>query len=314
MESMNKYFIGHNKLFRLIPLCIIVRAVVMTIFGAGMNLGIDFTGGSLFTYEVGQEYDVVVVEDALKAVGINESQIAKTGTGSVRTQLQIRTKDLGAEAESLRAAFEEELTKSYPLLTYVQTDTVGAVAGRDLIANAVKSCLIVFACLLVYIAIRFDFTSGLAALCALAHDVLIMCSFMVFLRGVFQVNTPFIAAMLTIIGYSINNTIIIFDRIRENNRLLEYKSGTHAELVAASVSQTFSRTINTTITTLLTLVTLYVIGVTSIREFVFPLIVGMLAGVYSSVLLSGQLWAQWMDNGTFDGINNLFKRKAAKKA
>ena len=125
-----------------------------------------------------------------------------------------------------------------------------------------------------------------------------------------------IAAMLTIIGYSINNTIIIFDRIRENNRLLAYKDGSRKKVVEASVRQTLSRTANTTITTLITLVVLYILGVESIKEFVFPLIVGMLAGVYSSVLLSGQIWASWVDRQIFAPITNLFKRNkgAAKKA
>ena len=308
-------FIGHNRLFRAITLVIIAVALIMTLCGAGMNMGIDFTGGSLFTYRVGEDFDSAVVESTLSSVGIKEAKIAKTGTTPEDIQLEIRAKNLGAEAESMRADFEEEIKKTYPNLTYYTTDTVGAVAGRDLINNAIKSCLIVFVCLLIYIAIRFDFTSGLAALLGLAHDILIMCAFMVFARGLYQVNTSFIAALLTIIGYSINNTIIIFDRIRENRKLLVYKSGTHAELVAASVAQTFARTVNTTITTLITLVLLYILGVSSIKEFVFPLIVGMLAGVYSSVLLSGQFWASWMDKGTFDGLKRLLKgKKSARKA
>jgi len=141
-----------------------------------------------------------------------------------------------------------------------------------------------------------------------------MISFMTFARGLYQVNSPFIAALLTIIGYSINNTIIIFDRIRENNRLLEYKEGSRQGVVEVSVRQTLARTVNTTITTLCTLVVLYIMGVSSIREFTFPLIIGMLAGVYSSVMLSGQIWAHWIDHKTFAPIINLFKGKKAKKA
>ncbi len=312
---MNKQiFTGKTHIYLMISAAIIAVALVMSVFGWGMNLGIDFTGGSLLKYEMGGDFDVKVVENALKAVGINESQIAKAGAGEVKTELQIRVKDLGEEADNLRVAFEEKLMESYPNAVHITIDTVGAVAGRDLIANAVTSCLIVFVCLLIYIAIRFDFNSGLAALCALAHDILIMISFMVFARNLYQVNSPFIAALLTIIGYSINNTIVIFDRIRENNRLLDYKEGSRKGVVEASVRQTLSRTINTTVTTLVTLVALYILGVSSIREFVFPLIVGMLAGVYSSVLLSGQIWAHWIDHNTFAPIVNLFKGKKAKKA
>ena len=312
---MNKQiFTGKTHIYLMISAAIIAVALVMSVFGFGMNLGIDFTGGSLLKYEMGGDFDVKVVENALKSVGINESQIAKAGAGEVKTELQIRIKDLGEEADNLRVAFEEKLLESYPNAVHINIDTVGAVAGRDLIANAVTSCLIVFVCLLIYIAIRFDFNSGLAALCALAHDILIMCSLMVFTRNLYQVNSPFIAALLTIIGYSINNTIVIFDRIRENNRLLDYKEGSRKGVVEISVRQTLSRTVNTTITTLVTLVALYILGVSSIREFVFPLIVGMLAGVYSSVLLSGQIWAHWIDHNTFAPVVNLFKGKKAKKA
>ncbi len=312
-KKMNKqFFTGNTRICLMISAAIIVVALVMSLFGMGMNLGIDFTGGSLLKYEMGTDFDVTVVEAALKEAGINESQIAKAGDGEVKTELQIRTKDLGETAEDMRVVFEEKLQETYPDAAFITTDTVGAVAGRDLIANAVKACLIVFVCLLIYIAIRFDFYSGLAALVALAHDILIMISLMVFTRNIYQVNSPFIAALLTIIGYSINNTIIIFDRIRENNRKYEYKEGSRKNVVEVSVRQTLSRTLNTTITTLITLVMLYILGVDSIREFTFPLIVGMLAGVYSSVMLSGQIWAHWIDHNTFAPVLNLFKRKSAK--
>lgn len=307
-----KTFTGNTRIYLMISAAIIAVALIMSVFGFGMNLGIDFTGGSLLKYEMGADFDVKVVETALKDAGITESQIAKAGENM--TELQIRTKDLGENADDLRVAFEEKLAETYPEATFVTIDTVGAVAGKDLIANAISSCLIVFVCLLIYIAIRFDFNSGLAALVALAHDVLIMISFMVFARGLYQVNSPFIAAVLTIIGYSINNTIVVFDRIRENNRLLGYKEGSRKNVVEASVRQTLSRTVNTTITTLVTLVVLYIMGVDSIREFTFPLIIGMLAGVYSSVMLSGQIWAHWIDHKTFAPIINLFKGKKAKKA
>ena len=307
-----KTFTGNTRIYLMISAAIIAVALIMSVFGFGMNLGIDFTGGSLLKYEMGADFDVKVVETALKDAGITESQIAKAGENM--TELQIRTKDLGENADDLRVAFEDNLKATYADATFVTIDTVGAVAGKDLIANAISSCLIVFVCLLIYIAIRFDLNSGLAALVALAHDILIMISFMVFARGIFQVNSPFIAAALTIIGYSINNTIVVFDRIRENNRLLEYKQGSRKGVVEASVRQTLARTINTTITTLVTLVVLYILGVDSIREFTFPLIIGMLAGVYSSVLLSGQIWAHWIDHKTFAPITNLFKGKKAKKA
>ena len=210
------------------------------------------------------------------------------------------------QASQVRGLLEKEMTAKYENFRFVSVDHVSAIAGRDLLGNAVKALLIAFACMLIYIAIRFDVFSGLAALFGLIHDVLIMCSFMVFFRGVFQVNSSFIAAVLTIVGYSINNTIIIFDRIRETAKKPGYTQKPRMEIVEDSVANTLSRTINTSLTTLITLVALYVFGVDSIREFAFPLIVGMLAGTYSSVLLSGQVWAMWMEKRN--------ARKAQKKA
>ena len=204
----------------------------------------------------------------------------------------------------VRATLEREMTAKYPNFRFISVDHVSAIAGRDLLSNALWALLIAFACMLVYIAIRFSPLSGAAALFALVHDILIMCSFMVFFRFAFQVNSSFIAAILTIVGYSINNTIIIFDRIRETRKKPGYTQVDMMDVVEVSVSSTLARTINTTLTTLFTLVCLYIFGVTSIKEFAFPLIVGMLAGTYSSVLLSGQVWAMW--------DKKLAERRAAK--
>ncbi len=193
----------------------------------------------------------------------------------------------------VRAQLEREMTAKYPNFRFVSIDHVSAIAGRDLLSNAIKALLIAFVCMLIYIAIRFSPLSGAAALFALVHDILIMCAFMVFFRKWFQVNSSFIAAILTIVGYSINNTIIIFDRIRETRAKPGYTQVDMMDVVEVSVASTLSRTINTTLTTLFTLVCLYIFGVSSIKEFAFPLLVGMLAGTYSSVLLSGQVWAMW---------------------
>ena len=201
--------------------------------------------------------------------------------------------DMDDVTSQVRAQLEREMTAKYPNFRFVSIDHVSAIAGRDLLSNAIKALLIAFVCMLIYIAIRFSPLSGAAALFALVHDILIMCAFMVFFRKFFQVNSPFIAAILTIVGYSINNTIIIFDRIRETRAKPGYTQMDMMDVVEVSVASTLSRTINTTLTTLFTLVCLYIFGVSSIKEFAFPLLVGMLAGTYSSVLLSGQVWAMW---------------------
>ncbi len=275
-----------------VSIAIMVVALVMTLMGQGMNLGIDFTGGTIMTYNMGSEFDVAVVESALSACGIADAQIAKTGDEG--TQVQIRIKD-SENTDDLRDALEAELAKTYPSIAYVDITRVGAVAGSELISNAIKSVTIAAVLMLIYIAIRFDFYSGLAAVIGLVHDVAIMLSAVVILHSFIRVETTFIAALLTIVGYSINNTIIIFDRIRENNRKASVRALPKDQIVNLSVTECLPRTLNTTITTLLTIVTLYVLGVDSIKQFALPLIVGIVAGTYSANMINGYVWALLMN-------------------
>ncbi len=230
--------------------------------------------------------------EATEAPAEENAEAVAEPTESAGFQLRILI-DMDDVTSQVRAQLEREMIAKYPNFRFVSIDHVSAIAGRDLLSNAIKALLIAFVCMLIYIGIRFSPLSGAAALFALLHDILIMCAFMVFFRGLFQVNSPFIAAILTIVGYSINNTIIIFDRIRETRAKPGYTQMDMMDVVEVSVSSTLSRTINTTLTTLFTLVCLYIFGVSSIKEFAFPLLVGMLAGTYSSVLLSGQVWAMW---------------------
>ena len=302
------------------------------------GLDVEYSGGYIAEFEIGEEFDSAAVTEAVKsaleenfslidAVALRydaEAETAETETETTETETteaeaEVETEEveesgtnlrvlvnIDDQASQVRGLLEKEMTAKYENFRFVSVDHVSAIAGRDLLGNAVKALLIAFVCMLIYIAIRFDVFSGLAALFGLIHDVLIMCSFMVFFRAFFQVNSSFIAAVLTIVGYSINNTIIIFDRIRETAKKPGYTQKPRMEIVEDSVANTLSRTINTSLTTLITLVALYVFGVDSIREFAFPLIVGMLAGTYSSVLLSGQVWAMWMEKRN--------ARKAQKKA
>ncbi len=276
-----------------VSIAIMVIALAMVLFGQGLNLGIDFTGGTIMTYNMGAEFDVAVIESALSANGISDAQIAKTGDNG--TQVQIRIKD-SENTDDLRDALEEELAKTYPAIAYVDITRVGAVAGSELINNAVKSVTIAAVLMLIYIAIRFDFYSGLAAVIGLVHDVLIMLSVVAILN--FRIETTFIAAMLTIVGYSINNTIIIFDRIRENNRKASVRAMGKDQVVSLSVKESLPRTINTTITTLLTIVTLYILGVDSIKQFALPLIIGIVAGTYSANMINGYVWALLVDKSS----------------
>ena len=195
---------------------IIVVALVLSMMGMGMNLGIDFTGGTLMTYNMGADFNADDVKAALAECGVADAQIAKTGEAN--TQVQIRIKDV-ENTDDLRTQLEEKLSASYPAIEYVDITRVGAVVGAELISNAIKSLTLAAVLMLCYIAVRFDLYSGIAAVIGLCHDIAIMLSFVVILSSFIRVETTFIAALLTIVGYSINNTIIVFELIKFKNAI-----------------------------------------------------------------------------------------------
>ncbi len=272
----------------------------------GINLGIDFKGGQSLTYRLGTRQDdgsltpsaadQVVLEGILTEAGITGGQVKIQGEDKSEAVIRIPT------AENLEAVRSDLLSRlhaaevngatPYSGAEEIASSAVSGTFSRTLVSNAVTSVLIASLLMLCYIAIRFDLNSGLAAVFGLLHDVLMMLAFMVFLRPIIQMNATFIAALLTIVGYSINNTIIIFDRIRQNARRMP---GTPRWQVAErSVKESLGRTINTTLTTLVTIVLLYILGVDSIKEFALPIIVGILSGVYSANLINGYVWA-WLE-------------------
>lgn len=172
----------------------------------------------------------------------------------------------------------------------ISIDKVSATTSERLIGDTVKAVLLAIALMLVYIAWRFDFKSGVCAVVALAHDVILMFGFYSIFQ--FTMNTSFVAAVLTIIGYSINSTIIVFDRVRENNRMLG-KKATWDEKADNAITTSYTRTLYSSLTTLFTIGALFVLGVSSIQEFALPIIVGLVCGAYSSLFVAPTLWATW---------------------
>ena len=280
-----------SKFFKpamLISLAIILLAVVLTVCGRGVNLGLDFAGGLSMPYDLGE---AASQPDVAALLG---GDYTVTIQGEGKNEALVRVKSVGAEdIQDVQSAVTALLQTAYPNAAPMgDVSYVGPVAGATLVKNAVTSVLIATALMLVYIAVRFDFHSGLAAVLALLHDVAVMLAFMVILRDMIELNSSFIAAALTIVGYSINDTIVIFDRIRENVKNKPELS--RVELVDLSVKESLGRTIMTSITTLVTILTLYILGVAAIKEFALPIIVGVVAGTYSSNLISGYIWA-WLE-------------------
>ena len=281
---------NYSKQCLMISAGIMVLALLLSLFGMGINVGIDFSGGMSMQYTMGEAVTQSDIEGVLNGIGLKDYAVSVQGTG--KDSINIRIKAIDEDGvQGVQASITEALQAKYPnAAIYGDVNYVGPVAGATLLRNAFLSVLIAALCMLIYIAIRFDFNSGAAAVLGLVHDVLIMLSFMVILRSFVQMNSSFIAAMLTIVGYSINNTIIIFDRIRENARKLP-SSTPRVDVVNRSIKECLGRTINTTLTTLVTIVCLYIFGVSSIREFALPIIVGIISGVYSANMINGYVWA-----------------------
>ncbi len=210
-----------------------------------------------------------------------------------------------ASAEGAEGAAESAETVQ-PNVVKKSEDVVSPSTGQDLARSALWMSLLAAVAILIYVSFRFEFISGVTAVVALAHDVIILLG----IYSIFglNVNISYIAAVLTVLGYSINNTIVIFDRIRENTRRAKKES--YSEIANTSVWQTMNRSINTTITTLLTIGLVYILGVPSIQEFSLPIIIGILIGAYSSIFVSGTIWAMWRDSA----VKSKGKGGAAKSA
>lgn len=287
-ENRTFSFVKHFKLFAIISVILVIVGVVGLVtlpFGVNLfNMDVDFLGGVSMTFDAGEAVDTAVVEDIASGVlGGKLSSVTTAGD----TGTQVVVKSLYVDNETRDSLFDA-LTETYPNATVVSSSSVSASVSEDLRNSAVLSALVAVACMLVYIGIRFDFRSGLAAVVALCHDILVMLSAYIIFRIPFNVN--FIAAALTILGYSINATIVVFDRARENQKI--NPKADFADIMDKSIWQTMSRSLNTTITTLLTITVVLIIGVTSIRNFCWPLFVGVLAGCYSSVCISGNVWVK----------------------
>lgn len=256
----------------------------------------EYIGARVLLYDGDADSDKVAdsVIDALEEMhipytGVHAYELDDDADGR---QLLLYVLPAG-EGVQARSVIDAALRQKYPSVQYVSMEHAGAVSSAALIKNALLSLAVALVLMLIYIAVRFDLYSGVAALAGLAHDMLIMLAAMSFFSRWYQINSPFIAALLTIVGYSINDTIVIFDRVRENKKQLEKAS--NEAIADISVTSSLSRTISTSVTTLFTLLALYVLGVASIKEFTFPLIAGMLAGAFSSNLINTPVWAKLLN-------------------
>jgi preprotein translocase subunit SecF len=268
---------------------IVVVLCLVLLLWPGLNWGVDFTGGTILERRVGRGVSTgeigAVMDGAVPEMNLSSSAIQLVDGDR---EFIVRTHELSND-EILRIdkAFEE----AFGGLVELRTEVVGPVIGRELVRNAVLAVVVASIGILLYVAYRFEHRFAVVAVAALFHDVVLVLGCFVLLRR--EINSPFVASVLTVVGYSINNTIVIFDRMRENLKLSPKEP--LPELVEGSIRQSLTRTINTSITTLLTVLMLVIFGGSAIRDFALALLIGVVVGTYSSVLVSGPLWLMWTE-------------------
>lgn len=256
----------------------------------GFNFGIDFKGGTQVVIDMSKDFNKQEVDDLIK-------KYASDATTNKLEETKIEIKSNTLNSTKTREMFEEMKTKySLDEKAFISEDEIGAAIGSELTRKSLIALGVATAAMLLYVGIRFEFKFGVAAILALVHDILITIS----VYAIFQVpiNAPFIAAVLTIVGYSINDTIVIFDRIREN--IGRMRRATPTELANKSITETMTRSINTVATTLATIVAVYAF-VPPVRDFAFPLIIGIVCGAYSSIFIASPLWVIFKNRGKKKG-------------
>lgn len=269
--------IKNYKLFYAISLAVIAVGLIMFAVN-GLNYGIDFTGGTMLQLEVGK---FVSVEQAREIVSIYDENASIIHSGPEKSELIIRSsKDLSnKDTTEIVSQFVEVYGMDG---SNFQTQKFGPFMGKEIRDRAIFSVIIASVLMLAYISFRFQFKFGVAAVIALVHDVLVTFAVYSVLR--LPVNSSFIAAILTIVGYSINDTIVIFDRIREESKI--YPKLGFGEVINNSINLSLRRTLFTTLTTLMAVTILYIVGVEDVKVLALPLIIGMLSGTYSSLFIA----------------------------
>ena len=280
---------GHRKIWFLISLILIIPGFICM----GMrefNFGIDFTGGTIMDLRFEQAVTLPDVRSSLAKFDLDGSTIQLSGAEAgveSSENVMIRTVDL---EETRRKEVMAALAQDVGPYTVLREEKVGATIGGELITNAVLALVISWALIILYVAYRFEWRFGVSAVLALIHDIIIVLAVFSFTQR--QIDSSFIAALLTIVGYSINDTIVIFDRIRENMKLHFRRGGDINELVNRSIYQTLTRSLYTVFTVLFTTLALYWFGGETTKDFAFALLVGFASGCYSSIFIASQLWIE----------------------
>ena len=288
--------IGKKKIYFLISLILIIPGLI-SLFLFGLNLSIEFTGGSRITLSFPQDLNDSQVSDIRNI--FEEKKVRVSGVEKSNELVFIRTSPIDQKTYS---QFIQELSKKYPKVSEESFETVGPTIGREITQNAIKAIILASVLVVVYISWVFrkvpkpasSIRFGVSTVIALFHDILVgLGAFSIFghFFGV-EIDSLFITAMLTIIGFSVHDTIVVFDRIREN---LPKSTGSFSKIVNDSINQTLARSLNTSLTVLLVLLAMLLFGGESIRWFVVALLIGVASGTYSSIFNAAPILVVWHD-------------------
>jgi len=276
-------FVRMMKPNLIMSLAVIIIGIASLIWHGGPNYGIDFAGGTLIQIKFQNETHTDKIRAAFKSLGFEGSIIQDYGPKEVI----VRTAESGTDAKGLTSRVDEGLSAAFGKGAYEvrRIEIVGPKVGKDLTRKAILAIIFSWIGILIYVGVRFEFRYALGGIIALIHDVLVAITFLSLFNKEFDLNI--VAALLTIIGYSINDTIVIFDRIRENVRKNIRQS--LVEVINASVNQTLSRTILTVLTVLIVLIVLFIFGGPVIHDLTFTLLVGTITGCYSSIFIASPI-------------------------
>ena len=287
--KINLKVIQRRKLYLGISAVMVIISLI-SLFALKLNLGVDFKGGELIQLKYEKKINQNALNSTLNSlVGeIPQMKAKRVQFSDTDNTVIIRTEQL---KDAQKAKVMSELTQKTGKYEVVKNETVGAVIGKELTSNAIQALLIGSILIIIYITVRFEFIYAVAGIVALIHDVIIAFGVIAMLK--YEIDTPFIAAILTILGYSINDTIVVFDRIRENikrNREGRNKvTESFGEVIEKSINQVFTRSIYTSLTTLFSVIVLLILGGSTLKTFSMTLFVGMLIGTYSSVFVASPL-------------------------
>ncbi len=285
----NVQFIKVRKIAYIISLSLIAASIISLIIHGGPRYNIDFTGGTLIQLKFEKPIEIQSVRSAIAEHGYGDAEIKHFGN---KQEVVVRVGVAKSKAQ-VASVIEDLIKNNIPDNSFIveRVEKVGPKIGHELILDAIKAILWSMILILIYVMWRFEFKYSVGAIAALAHDVTITLG--IFSIFNIEISAPIIAALLTIVGYSLNDTIVVYDRIRENMKSLKSGHKSEPEVINRSINETLSRTIITSGTTLMVVIVLFFFGGEVLRSFAFALIVGIVVGTYSSIFVASPILVDW---------------------